>query len=83
MGGGGGSFNQGGTLSEFISFTTKNWLAPGFYAVNTDISHCSHPRAIIPIVPPFRLLMSAIAVLDRDREWFTWNQRGQWAPGAF
>jgi hypothetical protein len=83
VGGGGRNFNQGGTLSEFIAFATKNWLTPCFHAVNTDISHCSHGRAIIPIVPPFRLLLSAIAVLDRDRELFTWNQRGRWAPGAF
>jgi len=39
---------------------------PGFYAVNTDHSHCSHLRAIIPIVPPFRLLMSANR---RSRSW--------------
>jgi hypothetical protein len=81
VGGGGGNFNQGGTLSEFISFAAKNWLTPCFHAVHTDISHYSRLRATIPIVPPFRLLMSAIAVLDR--ELFTWNQRGRWAPGAF
>jgi len=71
VGGRGRNFNQRGTLSEFISFATKNWITLCFHAVNTDISHCSHLRAIIPIVSPFRLLMSAIAVLDRDRELLT------------
>jgi len=60
VGGGGRNLNQGGTLSEFIAFATKNWLTPCFHAVNTDISHCSHGRAIIPIVPPFRLLLWAL-----------------------